>query len=173
MDAARHVVLVGLMGSGKTSIGKVIAERSGRELLDSDALLEDRTGATAAEIAAGEGIDALHRLEAEVLRDALRRPTSSVIAAPASVADDPGAGTLLADHHVIWTTADPAVLADRVRDPGHRPVVGDSPEAVLREQAARRSGRYRALADVIVDSGVLSPEQAATSALREGPGRGG
>lgn len=157
------------MGSGKTSVGAILARRAGRELLDSDALLEERTGATAAEIAARHGIDELHRLEGEVLREALAHPEPAVITAPASVADDLQALELLAAHHVIWTRASLDVLVERVRDPSHRPLVDGAPEAVLREQAERRSDRYAALADVIVDTGVLSPERAATTALKHGP----
>lgn len=161
------------MGSGKTSVGEVLAQRAGRELLDSDALLEERTGATAAEIAARDGIDELHRLEGEVLRTALAHEEPAVITAPASVADDPRALELLADHHVIWTRATLDVLRERVQGPSHRPLVDDAPETVLRQQAERRSDRYAALADVIVDTGVLSPEQAATTALKHGPATAG
>ncbi len=157
----RHAVLIGLMGSGKTSIGRILAERSGRPLLDSDALLAEDTGETAAEIAGRDGMDELHRLEGDVLRRALRHPRPAVITAPASFVDEPAAPGLLAGHHVIWARADPSVLAERVADGGHRPLLDGATESVLRLQADRRTERYRSLADLVVDTGVLDAEQAA------------
>ena len=161
-----HVVLVGLMGSGKSSIGRIVAERTGRALLDSDQLLEARTGATAAVLAAREGIGELHRLEGEVLRDALAADEPAVITAPASIAEDAGAAELLRPHHVAWITADAATLATRVTTSDHRPWFGSTPHQTLRRQAEARDGFYSSIADVVVDSAELSPEQGAAKILR-------
>ena len=63
----RHVVLLGLMGAGKTSIGRVVAERLGLPLIDGDERLAELTGGrTAAEISEERGLGVLHDLEAEI-----------------------------------------------------------------------------------------------------------
>jgi hypothetical protein len=67
----RSVVLVGMMGSGKTSVGERVAARLGRRLLDSDAVIEERTGRTVREIFETQGEAAFRRLEAAVLDEAL------------------------------------------------------------------------------------------------------
>ncbi len=162
----RHVVLVGLMGSGKSSIGRIVAERTGRALLDSDEMLEARTGATAAVLAARDGVDELHRLEREVLCDALATDEPAVITAPASVAEAAGAVELLRPHRVAWMTADAATLATRVTTSDHRPWFGQTPHRTLRRQSATRDSFYSAVADVVVDSSELTPEEGAAKILR-------
>src|SRR5689334_14413518 len=71
MTEARHVVLMGLMGSGKSTVGRPLAARLDRPFVDNDDRLAARTGQTAREVAAAEGADALHAREAAVLVDAL------------------------------------------------------------------------------------------------------
>src|SRR4029078_8422990 len=80
----RHVGLVGAMGSGKTTIGMPLAAALHRPLVDNDAQRLARAGATAAEAAARDGVDAMHAAEADALRAALDAPEPSVIAAAAS-----------------------------------------------------------------------------------------
>jgi shikimate kinase len=155
--AGRHIVLVGLMGSGKTAVGEELAARCGRPFVDNDRLLERRTGAAAVEVAASSGPDALHAAELDVLQGALSAGEDAVIGAAASVVDAPSIGRLLEPHVVVWLTADPATLAERVRDPEHRPFLEDDPEATLRRQAEARSPRFAAVADIVVDTTDLTP----------------
>jgi shikimate kinase len=152
-------VLVGLMGSGKTAVGELLAARCGRPFIDNDRLLERRTGGAAADLAAVGGPDALHAAEREVLEEALGADEPAVVGAAASVVDDPSIGRLLEPHLVVWLSADPAILAERVRDPGHRPFLDDDAEATLRRQAELRSPRFAAVADVIVDTTELAPAE--------------
>ena len=93
--AWRHILLVGLMGAGKTTIGRELAGRLGRPFLDSDAQLAALGGRTAREIAAADGIERLHELEATALLAALDEPVPSVIAAAASVIEDPASRAAL------------------------------------------------------------------------------
>lgn len=65
-----HLVIVGAMGVGKTSVGRLLAERLGLPFLDSDVILEAWTGETGAEIAERDGVGRLHVLELEVFLDA-------------------------------------------------------------------------------------------------------
>src|SRR5687768_4261670 len=103
---ARHIVLLGLMGSGKTSIGRRVAEQLGWPLIDGDDELEARNdGRTAAEIADALGIDALHAMEAEVALEALARPEPAVIGPAASTIENDRVRTALADHWVVWLKA--------------------------------------------------------------------
>src|SRR5215213_9019211 len=99
---ARHVVLLGLMGAGKTSIGRIVAERLGVELIDGDELLADRTGGrTAAEIAASDGIDALHQIEADIAITALSTREPAVIGPAASVCESAVVRDHIAGHAVV------------------------------------------------------------------------
>ena len=156
MTATRHVVLIGLMASGKSTIGPRLAVRIGRPFLDNDVMLEARTGRSAREIAAADGADALHRQEADALIDALSASIPAVIAAAAAAPMEPDVAGALARHVVVYLRAAPAVLAARIErapaDDDHRPFVADDARAVLVEQFAARDGRYRELAGLTVDT---------------------
>lgn len=77
----RHLVLVGMMGAGKTTVGRIVAARLARPFLDSDELVEAETGRTVREIFETDGEAAFRRLEREVLERSLASPTPAVIAA--------------------------------------------------------------------------------------------
>jgi shikimate kinase len=157
-----HVVLIGLMASGKSTVGRLLAERLGRPFIDNDAALEASTGRSAREIAADDGADALHALEAETLLHALERPEPAVIAAAAAAPAEPNVEAALRGRAVMYLRAAPEVLAARIEhdtDDGHRPFVVDDPARVLAEQFAARDARYRELATLIVDAGADDPQR--------------
>jgi shikimate kinase len=153
-----NMVLVGLMGSGKTSVARLLAHALGRQLRDSDDDRERAYGATAAEQVEQHGKEVLHEREQHHLKQALAAPGAPVIAAAASVVDDPGCRTALADAFVVWRDAPPPVLADRMRDGEHRPHYDPDLERMLSDQRDRRAGYFRAVADLVVDVSEIGPE---------------
>jgi shikimate kinase len=157
-DHAGHIVLVGTMGAGKTTVGRPLAQRLGRPFVDSDAALQAHTGRTAAEIARHDGVDALHRLEVDALVEALADTPPSVIAAAGSVGEVANLRALLPPGtRVVWLRARPATLKRRAPSGKHRPFVSD-PEAVARLDAQRRDA-YAALADAVVDTDEGTPNE--------------
>jgi shikimate kinase len=147
-----HLVLVGMMGSGKSTVGRTVAARLGRPLYDSDEMIEARTGRTVREIFRDEGEEAFRTLETEVLVEALAAPEPSVIAAAggAVLRAENRAALAAADARVVWLRADPAVLVERVRSGGHRPLLDDDPAATLRRMLTEREALYREVADAVV-----------------------
>ena len=93
--APTTIVLIGMMGSGKTSVGHALADRTGWRYLDNDELVRAVTGRAPDEIDADDGEDALHRAEADALRHALAMPPPLIAAAAAWVVDDPDSVSLL------------------------------------------------------------------------------
>ena len=150
----RHIVVLGLMGSGKTTIGVRLARSLGWPHRDSDADIGAATGRTAREIAAAEGIETLHALELRHLLDALAADRPSVISAAASTIDEPAGQMALADPtiHVVYLHLAPELALARMSKGKHRP----SPED-LRVQAARRDPHFRTVADQVVDTGTTRP----------------
>jgi shikimate kinase len=144
----RHIVITGLMGVGKTTTGKALAEQLGRDWRDSDVDIETDTGRTVRQLRDSEGVDAMHARESAQLQDALASSRPNVISAAASVVDDPAARQAMAapDVALVWLHAAPAVLAARFDSADeHRPAYGDAPQAFLAEQARTREPRARSI----------------------------
>lgn len=158
-DARPHVVLVGMMGSGKTTVGRQVAERLGRPFLDSDDEIMRRTGRTVREIFEADGEEAFRRLETEVLLDALGSPAPSVIAAAGgSVLRPANRAALRTKGVVVWLRADPATLAGRVRHADHRPLLRDDPSGVLNRLSTERARLYAEVAHEVVDVDTVPPD---------------
>ncbi len=164
----RHLVLVGMMGSGKTTVGRAIATRLGRPLLDSDAMIEAREGRTVRDIFRSDGEDAFRLVETAVLAEALAWPEMAVIAAAGGVVLRPENRRLLHDSRarIVWLRADPGLLADRVKGGSHRPLIDEDPEATLRQMYDDRAEMYREVADAIVTVDNRSVNEVVEAVLR-------
>jgi shikimate kinase len=174
MDDQRHLVLIGMMGVGKSSVGRRLALRLGRQFLDTDKIVEEEAGCTVAEIFAAEGEAGFRALEAAAVRTALESQPYAVIAFGGGAVLDPIARGLARQLAlVVWLQAPAKELARRVsaslrRSGGAaRPLLaqGRSPEQVLDEIAKQREDAYKACAHVLVDTAGRSPGQAATAVL--------
>jgi shikimate kinase len=165
---ARHLVLVGLMGTGKTTVGRLVAERLGRQLLDSDAMVEARTGRTVREIWRDEGEPAYRVLETAALQEALASPDPVVVAAAGGVVlrAENRAALHDADAVVVWLRADPNVLVERVARGDHRPLLDDDPAGTLRRMESDREALYREVADAAIDTAGLAPSAVADRVLQ-------
>ncbi|HLU45194.1 MAG TPA: shikimate kinase [Natronosporangium sp.] len=163
----RPVVLLGLMGAGKTSVGRRVAAALARPFWDSDEKLTARYGATAAEQHRTVGEAVLHAREAALLREAVAARPAPVVAAAASVVEDPGTVAALAQAYVVWLNAPPEVLASRVAASAadHRPRFRTDLVAQFQEQYDRRGARLRQLADLVVDVSRRRPPQVAATVL--------
>lgn len=157
-----------MMGAGKTSVGRVLAERLDRVLLDSDEMVEARTGRTVREIWAAEGEPAFRAVESEVLADALAAPEPSVVAAAGGIVlSERNRDTLReSGAHVVWLLADVDVLLTRVRNGMHRPLLDDDPEGTLRQMYERRSPLYQEVADAIVSVDGRTVHEVANAVMR-------
>ncbi len=155
------------MGSGKTSVGRLLAERTGRALVDTDDLVETVTGRTITALFSSEGEDAFRRFELESLRRALARTEPAVVATGGGVVTTPEARRALAlDSIVVWLDADPATLTHRLEADGARPLlVGRDTREVIDELHERRAPLYREVADRIVVVDGLDPAGVADAVL--------
>ncbi len=150
VPSALHIVLIGPMAAGKTTLGRRLADRSGATLRDSDVDIEALTGRWGREIAREHGVPALHALEAGVLLGALAAPVQLVITAAASVVEAPWVIVAL-DRRAVVVHLDLSVddQLSRLDEDDHRRTT-DRRE--LDDLAARRRPAYEAVADVTLDA---------------------
>ncbi|WP_334142827.1 shikimate kinase [Rhabdothermincola sp.] len=161
-----HVVLIGMMGAGKTTVGRLVARRLGRPFHDSDEAVEACTGRTVAELFAEGGEAAFRVVEAEVLRELLATEEPAVIAAAGGTVLDAGNRAALRDAGtVVWLRADPALLAERVRTGDHRPLVAEDPAGTVARLAEERAGLYQQTAHVVVDINGLEAGEVAEQVI--------
>ena len=147
-----RILLIGMMGSGKTTVGRQVARRTGWPFLDNDAQVRELTGREPEAIDAEDGEDALHAAEIAAFRAALARPGAAVIAVAGAVVDDPTAREELRREraHVVWLRGRPETLRARIgAGTGRRADALDLDWLTAR--AREREPRYRAVADQVID----------------------
>jgi shikimate kinase len=163
----RNIVLAGLMGSGKTTVGRLVADRLGRPLFDTDAEVEREAGRTIPEIFTEQGERGFRDLESEAVRavSALRGRVVAVgggaVLRPANVTH------LRSTGDIVILDAPPEVLASRVGAGGDRPLLADADDRVERLARLRseREAAYRAAASGVIDTAGKTPEAVAEDVL--------
>lgn len=177
--------LTGFMGSGKSAVGPIVAQRLGWRFIDSDSEIVHRAGGPIAELFTAHGEAHFRRLEREVIAELAGDPRRcpqcrgmrpAVIATGGGVlVDESNCAALKSAGVVVCLTARPEVLAQRVtRSRTRRPKLTEGGKPVLeriRELMAERASSY-ARADVTVDTSDLSPDQAADQVITEFAVRG-
>lgn len=149
---ATHVVLVGLMGSGKTTVGKKVAKLIGHRFVDADVEIEARTGRSVASWFE-DGEPAFRAAEAQLMEDLLAEPEALVIGAGggAVVTESTRRRLQEADVTAVYLHGTPEFLASRVQAKAHRPLLTDDPLTVMQQMYDARDGWYREVADVVVE----------------------
>jgi shikimate kinase len=169
----RHLVLVGMMGVGKSSVGRRLALRLGRPFVDTDRIVEERAGRTVAEIFADQGEPAFRALESQAVQQVLGSRDWAVVAFGGGAVLDPANRELAREAAlVVWLQAPARELARRVgsaqrRSGAGRPLLpsGQPAQAVLDGIARQREDTYRAAAHLLIDTAGRSPGQVATAVL--------
>ncbi|MEQ1786820.1 MAG: shikimate kinase [Acidimicrobiales bacterium] len=151
---AQHVVLVGLMGSGKTTVGRRVAGILGRHFVDADAALEEIADRSIAEIFEQDGEAAFRDLESDTFEELLEHHEPCVIASGGGLVlrSDNRARLRRHDVTVVFLDAGPAFLASRVEGKTHRPLINSAASArdVLERLHAERVPLYAEVADITV-----------------------
>jgi shikimate kinase len=161
---ARHLVLVGLPGAGKTSVGRRAADLLGRPFVDFDHEIERRAGRSVSELFAAEGEAAFRAREVELSAELVERPPAVVAPGGGWMANAAAAATLRPAARIIYLRVSPAAALARMGPAlATRPLLaGADPRAALDALLLRREAIY-AMADHVLDTDALSVAEAAES----------
>jgi len=170
VTTARNLVnlaLIGFMGTGKSSVGRLVAEQLRFDFLDTDELIETRAGQSITEIFAQNGEPAFRELEHRLVRELAAR-TRSVIATGGGLPVNPANLVSLKQHAlVVCLWASPERIFERVHSQTHRPLLHEpDPRAKIRALLTSRETTYRQ-ADVLVNSEFRSIREVAQQVVHQ------
>jgi shikimate kinase len=162
-----NLALIGFMGAGKTSVGRLVAEQLHFDYLDTDDVIQSRTGRTITEIFATDGEPAFRKLEAELVGELAGR-IKTVIATGGGLPVNPQNLAGLKTHAlVVCLWASPEKIWERVKHQTHRPLLHDpDPQKKIRELLAVREPFYRQ-ADVLLNTELRSVREVAQQVVHQ------
>ena len=153
-------MLTGFMGTGKSEVGRRLAERFGRPFLDTDEMVERRAGKTIASIFAEDGEEAFRALERASIAEATGSKGAVIALGGGAVLDSGNVACLRAAGELVCLTARPETILDRVGDVAARPLLaGCDPRAVIIRLLDERHAAYEAAADLTVDTSDRSVDE--------------
>lgn len=162
---ARHVFLVGFMGAGKSTVGKMLAEKLGRPFVDLDARIEAAAGARVREVFEKIGESGFRRLERDALESLESQEPAVVACGGGIVTVDENRSTLRRLGVVVYLQVTSGEALARIGDVASRPLLaGPSGTLAATSLLAAREGLYRSVADVTVDTSGRTAVQVAEQA---------
>jgi shikimate kinase len=158
---ACRVILVGMMGSGKTTVGRLLADATGWPYVDNDELVRRASGTTARELLAEGGRPRLREVESGALELGVRLPAPVIVGVAAGTVLDPANRELMRSGGVVvWLRAETETLIERAADSIHRPFIDRDGAEWMEATADEREPLYAELADITVDTGTSTPDEA-------------
>ena len=155
MNARHAIVLVGLMGSGKTTVGKRIAQELGYEFADSDDLVASAAGKSVREMFSQDGEAVFRKYESDAIRSILADGKSSIVLATGGGAVISSENRTVISHHashVVWLDASVADLVVRTKSGTARPLLDGDAGKTLQSLSDQRSAWYEEVATLRIDT---------------------
>ena len=161
----KNLVLIGFMGTGKSSVGKALAKRTGRALIDVDQRIEEKEKRRIADIFEKDGEVAFRRLEKDAIREAAKSSGAIITTGGGAVIDPENLSILKVGGVLVALEASPETIFQRVKDSRHRPLLkkGDLLAEIKKLLETRKP--YYAKADLFFDTDGQTPSQVASRIL--------
>ena len=162
-----NLALIGFMGTGKSCVGRLVADSLHFTFLDTDHVIEARAGKRISDIFAQEGEPAFRQLERRVVEELTRRQRTVIATGGGLPAQEGNLASLKTHALVLCLWASPEVILERVRGHDHRPLLNEpDPLAKIRELLAAREAYYRQ-ADVLVNTEMRSVREVAQHVVHQ------
>jgi shikimate kinase len=163
----RNIALIGFMGTGKPSVGHLLAEQLRFAFVDTDDLIESRSGKTVSAIFSEQGEAAFRKLEAEILVELSSRKRTVISTGGGLGANEANLASLKEHSLVVCLWASPEKIWERVRGQNHRPLLKEAdPLAKIRELLAARERNYKQ-ADALLNTEARSVREVAQQVLHQ------
>ena len=154
LNSKTNIFLVGLMGSGKTTIGRALAKRLGKRFVDADHEIEARTGASIPLIFEIEGEASFREREADVIRDLTAEEGIVLATGGGAILNADSRAFLKSRGTVVYLSASTASIMQRTSHDKNRPLLQTAdPKARIEELSRQRSPLYQEVADIIIETG--------------------
>lgn len=161
-----NIVLIGVPGAGKTTVGELIASHLGREFVDSDQVIESRVGKTIAEIFTVDGEAAFRKIEAQVIAELLAIP-NQVVSLGGGALGNEQTRTAVNQHVVLWLETGLAQAVERVGMNRNRPLLLGNVRGQLSALLTAREPVYKAAATITVNTSELGIDEVTQAAMQE------
>jgi shikimate kinase len=170
VQKGRHIVniaLIGFMGTGKTSVGRLVAEQLHFDYLDTDEMIQSATGKTIAEIFKSDGEKNFRELEQKVVEEISARKNTVISTGGGLPVNPKNLGSLKSHALVVCLWASPEKIWERVKNQTHRPLLhDDNPRKKIHELLAAREPFYKQ-ADVLLNTEVRSLREVAQQVVHQ------
>jgi len=160
------IVLVGVPGAGKTTVGKLLAKNLGVDFFDSDQVIESRAGKSVSDIFTQDGEPAFRKLEHDVIVELLDSNNVVLALGGGSLGNDETRAKVK-DATTVWLVAGLAQAVDRVGMNRNRPLLLGNVRGQLADLMAAREPFYKEVAAIAVDTSKLIPSEVVTEIVSE------
>ena len=160
------IVLVGVPGAGKTTVGKLLAKELGVEFFDSDQVIETKAGKSVSDIFTQDGEPTFRKLEHDVIMELLDSSNAVVALGGGSLGND-DTRAKVKDATTVWLVAGLAQAVDRVGMNRNRPLLLGNVRGQLADLMTAREPLYKEVASIAVDTSKLIPSEVAAEIVSE------
>lgn len=137
------IVLIGMMGSGKTHFGRILAKKLGLKFYDSDLLIEQKANCSVAEIFERWGEEKFREVEAKTIQEIIHKGPSVIATGGGAIKNEQTANTIFNHSYSVWVKADMDQILKRVARNENRPLLAcENPEDVLQKLMSEREHIY-------------------------------
>lgn len=167
--AFSNILLIGMRGSGKTTTGKILAEKLGKKFVDMDIYLEEKYGQKVRDIVLSHGWEHFRKLESEACKELSKKQDCVISSGGGIVLDEKNMELFRPDAITFLLKADPKILSKRISTDKNRPELSAQPTLIgeLGEVWEDRKEKYYAHADFIIETTDISPKQTADEIMEK------
>jgi shikimate kinase len=166
VNTAKSIVLVGMMGAGKSSVGRALERRTGLTRLDTDEMVAARFGMSISEIFEKHGEEKFRDTETETLRNLAPDRAAIIVTGGGIILRSENVDLLKRLGAIVWLNGDETTLFERASRRNARPLLQkDDPRSIFSELLRKRAPIYRTAADFEIDTSNLTHDQVAETIL--------